>query len=46
MEVGRLSWDNFCQPIERPLNNFSGFLKQAKLVSPAATRSNAELLTS
>lgn len=46
MEVGRLSWDNFCQPIERPPNIVSGFLKQAKFVSPAATHSNTEHLTS
>lgn len=46
MEVGRLSCDNFCQPIERPLNIVSGFLKQANFVSPAVTRSNAEHLTS
>lgn len=46
MEVGPLSWDNFCQPIERPLDIVSVFLKQAKFVSPAATHPNAEHLTS
>lgn len=46
MGFGRSPWDNFCQPIERPLNIVSGFLKQAKFVSPAATRSHAQHLTS
>lgn len=43
----RWSWDGFCQPIERPLDIVSGFLRQAQIRKPGRdSHQNVEHLTS
>lgn len=47
-EVVRWSWNGFfCQPIKRPLDIVSGFLKQAEIREPSRdSHQNVEHLTS